>query len=337
MRHSSQSQPTIDKPTSTGTGEGNGIGNGSGNGSGQGNGTGAGNGSGNGSGDGSGNGAGNGSGDGSGNGSGDGTGQGSGQGSGDGSGNGAGKGSGEGSGDGAGKGSGKGDGQGSGTGGNGTGGGNGGGNGGGGGGGGGGKSGGGSGPYGLGGGGERARRIVYVLDVSPSMETRIVDAERELSEALHKLVAGESFNIVAFDGKDHPLAKNLLPATPANLELARKFLEDLRLDVKEGYTNGTNLQLVLRKALQIKGVNAVIVITDGEPTMGEKDFATIAAKARSLNVTKARIDCIGLIGTDSNGADNFEAGRLLQRIASDSGGQYRAVEDKPTSDKTAQP
>ena len=187
----------------------------------------------------------------------------------------------------------------------------------------------GGGPYGLPGGGQGARRIVYILDVSPSMETRIGRAEGELRAALDKLVAGESFNIVAFDAKTYAFEKLLVPATPANLARARKFLEDVRLDVQEQRSNGTNLQLALRKALQTKGVNRVVVITDGEPTVGEKDYATIAAKARALNKTGAIIDTVGLIGLHPDGTpENFQAQPLLRQIARESGGESRFVQDE---------
>ncbi len=322
---SSNAAPTPTAPTksnSTGTGKGEGSGEGAG--KGEGNGEGAGKGEGKGAGKGSGEGKGEGSGKGNGNGSGEG------DGNGEGSGKGNGNGSGEGDGNGAGKGNGNGNGNGNGSGdGNGAGGGNGSGAGGGGNGGGGGGKGGG-GPFGVGGGGgQGARRIIYVLDVSPSMEDRMERANAELSQALDNLVPGETFDIIAFDAKAYLLDKALLPATPANLARARKFLEDLRLDVQEGRSNGTNLQLALRRALQTRAVNVVVVITDGEPTIGQTDFAAIAKKARQLNKTKARIDTVGLVGHNPDGSqDTFDAGRLLQQIARESGGQFKAVEDE---------
>ena len=161
------------------------------------------------------------------------------------------------------------------------------------------------------------------------MENRIERANAELRAALDNLVTGEQFDIIAFDAKAYPLDKQLLPATPTNLARARKFLEDLRLDVQEGRSNGTNLQLALRRALQTPGVNVVVVITDGEPTVGQTDFAAIAKKARQQNKTNARIDTIGLVERSADGApDKFGAGRLLQQIARESGGQFKAVEDE---------
>ncbi|WP_123580611.1 VWA domain-containing protein [Abditibacterium utsteinense] len=275
-----------------------------------------------GTGTGSGTGSGKGSGSGSGNGTGTGSGKGSGSGSGTGFGTGSGNGSGTGAGEGAGSGQGKGNGQGDGTGnGSGAGNGDGGGSGGGGGGGGGGNSGGGGsgGPFGIGGGaGEGPRHIVYVLDISRSMEPRIERARRELSDALAGLQPQESFNIVAFYGRFQLFKQKLLDVNPQNIAQAGAFLDSLRLD------NGTNLERAMEKALGTRGVNVVVVITDGVPTYGEQDFDKLARRVRQLNKSKARIFTVGLVGKDPEGIDQtFEATRLLQQIAKESGGEFR--------------
>ena len=162
------------------------------------------------------------------------------------------------------------------------------------------------------------------------MRDRFKRAQSELNAALNELVPGETFGIVAFDQSAYAFDKQLMPATPANIARARQFLEARRLEVQEEVTNGTNLQLALRKALQTRGVNVVVVITDGEPTVGETDHSAIAAKARSQNKAKARIDAIGLVGRDANGDDEgFDAAQLLEQIARESGGQFKEVKDDP--------
>ena len=166
------------------------------------------------------------------------------------------------------------------------------------------------------------------------MESRIAEAQSELQNSLQTLVAGESFTIVAFDAKTYVFQKKLVPATRENVASARKFLEDLKLDVQEKRSNGTDLQRALRVALDIKGINYVEVISDGNSTVGEMNPTVIAAKARSQNKNRARIDTIGLI---ARGETNFEAEPLLQQIARESGGLYRAVKDLVPDDKTARP
>ncbi len=341
-----------------GVGSGKGSGQGAGEGTGQGSGKGAGQGSGNGSGNGSGAGSGQGSGVGAG--QGENNGAGTTQGQGDATGTTAEKGEGESAGDaqgdkgentgdknstrpgegahlgdsekGAAAGSG-GDGGKVGAGGSGSAGGGGGGGGGGGKSGGGGSGGNGNGgasakpaggglPFGLGdgGGGQGPRRIVYLIDVSLSMQPRLARAKQELRDALKTLQANESFNIVSFYGKAWPLSKKMLEANPKNLERGQAFITALRLN------KGTNLENGMINALADPNVNVVVAITDGVPTYGETDFGKLAGRIRQLNRGRARIFTIGLVGKDPDGTDqSFEAAQLLQQVASENNGEYRQV------------
>ena len=266
------------------------------------------NGQGNSSGKGVGDDSGDGQGQGDGSAKGDGTGDKSGLGNGEGNGTDDKEGDGLGNGEGNGRGDGKGDG--SGKGGNG--------NGGNGGSGGGGNGGGGSLPFGLGkGGGSGPRHIVYVLDVSWSMEPRIDRAENELRAALKTLQPNESFGIVALYKKTRVLEKQLLPATPANIAQANRFLNKLILG------DGTNVEGAMMRALSMRGVNVVVLITDGVPNYGEADFDNLARRVRALNTQKARIFTVGLVGKNPDGSDDsFLATRLLENIALQNNGEF---------------
>lgn len=177
------------------------------------------------------------------------------------------------------------------------------------------------GPFGIGsGGGGGPRHIVYVLDVSPSMKTRIDRARQELRNALLTLQPGESFDIIAFGGDTKPLADDLLPASPQNIQQADQFLGSL------DFIPGTDLQDVLYSALAISNVNVIVLITDGVPTVGETDFGKIARHIRKHNLPHARIYTIGLVGKNPDGTDqSFEAAQLLQQLAHDSGGDSRLI------------
>jgi uncharacterized protein with von Willebrand factor type A (vWA) domain len=104
--------------------------------------------------------------------------------------------------------------------------------------------------------------------------------------------------------------------------------------------NGTNLERALNTALSTKGVNVVVVITDGEPTYGvgssasEKDtpaqrqrnFDKLARLVRERNRTGAQIHTVALVGRNSDGTtENFEAARLLENIAAQNGGQFKQI------------
>ena len=82
----------------------------------------------------------------------------------------------------------------------------------------------------------------------------------------------------------------------------------------------------MERVLSMQDVNVVVVITDGVPTLGEKDFAELARRINELNTSHARIYTIGLVGKNPDGSDNsFEAASLLRQIARDSGGSFRLV------------
>ncbi|MGI8765952.1 MAG: hypothetical protein ACR2KM_05505, partial [Gemmatimonadaceae bacterium] len=114
--------------------------------------------------------------------------------------------------------------------------------------------------------------------------------------------------------------KQLLPATPANVAQANRFLDKLKLG------DGTNVEGALVRALSMRGVNVVVLITDGVPNYGEQDFDKLAVRVRALNTQKARIFTVGLVGKNPDGSDDsFLATRLLENIAAQNGGEFKLV------------
>lgn len=179
-------------------------------------------------------------------------------------------------------------------------------------------------PFGLGGGGhgsgEGPRHIVYILDVSGSMISRINRAERELREALAGMGPDESFDIIAFSDGTQPFDTKLVPATPANVSQANEFLNSLRV------LHGTNFEMALRQAFALSGVNVVFIITDGMPSVGETDTKKLLRLTRHLNQGRARIYTVGLVGKDPAGeGDPFEAADFLRQMSRDSGGESKIV------------
>ena len=179
----------------------------------------------------------------------------------------------------------------------------------------------GGGPFGMGtGSGEGPRHIVYVLDISGSMTSRIDRARQELRESLAGLQPGETFNIITFSDKVHTFDDRLDPATPSMIRRADYFLGTLQV------IGGTNLDDALSRALTMPGVNVVFVMTDGVPTQGETNFRRIARDARALNANHARIYTVGLVGKNPDGTDDsFEAADLLRQISRESGGVSKIV------------
>lgn len=164
------------------------------------------------------------------------------------------------------------------------------------------------------------RHVVYVLDVSLSMPTRIAQAKEELRTALETLGQSETFGLVAFDKQAHPFQSGMAAVTPESIAQAQAWLDAQELG------EGTNLEAALRFALGQPDVNTVVVLTDGVPTVGESNADKLARLARRLNTNRARIYTIGLVGKNPDGSDeSFEAAGLLQRLARESGGESRLI------------
>ena len=167
------------------------------------------------------------------------------------------------------------------------------------------------------------RHIVYLLDVSPSMESRIDRARQELRNALATLQPGESFDVVAFSGGLQPFEHTLTPVTPETIAGANRFLDSVKL------SPATNLEHAVKAVLGMRGVNVVVIITDGVPTVGEPNFDKLAREIDNLNRNRARIFTVGLVGIDPGDPTapdpTFHATRLLEQIARDNNGSFRLI------------
>lgn len=164
------------------------------------------------------------------------------------------------------------------------------------------------------------RHVVYVLDISGSMTSRIDRAEAELRGALDSLQPGETFNIIAFSDRAQPFDTGMASVSPSMIRQAANFLTTLQVD------GGTNLEGAMTRALSLPDVNEVVVLTDGVPTIGETNFKKLARLIRERNRNHARISTVGLVGKNPDGTDDsFEATHLLQQIADESGGASKLV------------
>ena len=179
------------------------------------------------------------------------------------------------------------------------------------------------GPFGVptGGGGSGPRHIVYVLDVSGSMATRIDRVREELRAAIAGLRPGESFDVLAFSDDVRRFENHLIDATPDNIARAKSFVNSLQP------LRGTNLQSAMRDALGMPGVNVVFLISDGVPSVKETNPGKLRREIRNRNRAGARIYTVGLAGYNpvQGGVSDFEAAGLLRGIAEDSGGTYKTV------------
>lgn len=172
------------------------------------------------------------------------------------------------------------------------------------------------------------RDLTFVLDVSGSMSgTKLAQAKAAGRQLLATLGERDRFRLIDFSTDVREFRDGFVPATAANVAAAGRYLEALEAE------GSTNIAGALRSALGERALEGpsggrvaatgrlslVLFVTDGEPTVGERDpeaLATLAADRRGA----ARVFTFGL-GADVNAA-------LLERVALEGRGTAHFV--RPT-------
>jgi Ca-activated chloride channel family protein len=165
------------------------------------------------------------------------------------------------------------------------------------------------------------KTVVFVVDRSGSMSgKKIEQAKGALRFVLNNLREGDLFNVVAYDNSVESFAPELQRFDDSSRKAALGFVEGL-------YAGGsTNIDGALQAALaQLQDdsrPNYIVFLTDGLPTVGERNEAKIADIARQRNKVRARVFTFG-VGYDVNS-------RLLDNLARVCFGQSHYV--RPNED-----
>ena len=171
---------------------------------------------------------------------------------------------------------------------------------------------------------DQGTSIVYVLDCSESMSetfsTRHLSpfyvAKSELLTSLQALSSKQSFQVIQFNNKAHPLllrgAKKpqLYVANSSNMALARHQIDGFRAD------GGTNRKLALSAALELHP-DVIYLLTD-VGSAGLAELELVSDVARMNKGSNARIHCIEFGKHGESPFDNF-----LKKIARQNRGSYR--------------
>jgi Ca-activated chloride channel homolog len=168
---------------------------------------------------------------------------------------------------------------------------------------------------------EFPKTVIFVVDKSGSMSgEKIEQAKGALKFVLNNLREGDVFNIVAYDSAIESFRPELEKFSDTTRRQALAFVEGLFAG------GGTNIHDALSTALnQLQDRNRpsyVIFLTDGLPTIGERNEAKIAAAAKKANEVRARLLNFG-VGYDVNS-------RLLDRLARENYGASEYV--RPSDD-----
>lgn len=153
--------------------------------------------------------------------------------------------------------------------------------------------------------------IVYVLDTSGSMgyNDRLLQAKKELAKSLTQLSPNFRFNLVTYSCELRRLFPQLVPATDEYKYIAISYLMQL------GCNGGTGTGPAVALALRDREVQAVVLLTDGEPNCGADGMNGHRAMIRTHNLQGATINVFGI---DANG--DYRA--FCMNVAADSGGSY---------------
>ncbi|MFN2454220.1 MAG: VIT domain-containing protein [Pyrinomonadaceae bacterium] len=185
-----------------------------------------------------------------------------------------------------------------------------------------------------------AKDIVFVIDTSGSMaeENKLEKARAALLFGIRNLRADDRFNVVSFAGEEHLMSTRLVAADNAGRGRGMDFVQSLRSN------GGTNINDAVLAALRQFDVanrpKMIVFLTDGLPTVGETNIASIVnnvhdANARSTNARNAHASNVQSRNATRSGIRLFTFGvgydvntQLLDKLAAENGGAADYVEPK---------
>jgi len=141
------------------------------------------------------------------------------------------------------------------------------------------------------------RDVVYVVDTSGSMGGgKIAQAKAALKRGVSLLRARDRFRILAFSTEVRPFRDGWTDASEESNRAALDWIDKLEAN------GGTAIDEALAKALEAGDparLGLVVFLTDGLPTVGERDGKRIVANAKARNAASMRVFCFG-VGFDQD-------------------------------------
>ncbi len=158
----------------------------------------------------------------------------------------------------------------------------------------------------------------FVLDTSGSMAGNKIEQARDAGVFfVDNLNPQDRFNVVAFDDVIDPLFGQPQAVTATTQSQATSFVQGLYAD---GLTDiDTALRTALSSPFEDSFARILVLLTDGEPTVGDRNPSQILANVKQANTHHTRIYPFG-IGSDVNKS-------LLIALANASGGQAQFLAD----------
>ncbi|XP_032893207.1 inter-alpha-trypsin inhibitor heavy chain H3-like isoform X2 [Amblyraja radiata] len=168
------------------------------------------------------------------------------------------------------------------------------------------------------------KNVVFVIDRSFSMRgLKFKQMKVALFRILEDMDANDHFTIIIFDSTVDTWRASFVQATPENVLQAKKYIHYLQLGAETNINDSLLLAVTLldtahkQKQLSEKSVSMIILLTDGDPNVGEKNPSKIQINVKNAIMERYSLYCLGF-GFDVD--YNF-----LEKMALANGGVARLI------------
>ncbi|MGE0710615.1 MAG: VWA domain-containing protein [Planctomycetota bacterium] len=167
----------------------------------------------------------------------------------------------------------------------------------------------------------RSERVVFVIDVSGSMEgERLAKCKAQLTQCISGLTARSSFTVLVYSNQIRPWNARLQPATPQNKASAVSFVETLRA------TGNTCTRKAMLQALEVADADTVVLLSDGMPT-GTKPDGKAYSEAEVLDdVSAENTRRQREIHTFGFGTKGSQLADFMENLAKKNHGRFTAID-----------
>ncbi|XP_048211798.1 inter-alpha-trypsin inhibitor heavy chain H4 [Perognathus longimembris pacificus] len=144
------------------------------------------------------------------------------------------------------------------------------------------------------------KNVIFVIDNSGSMTGRKIQQTREsLIQILNDLSPRDQFNLIVFSGEATQWKSSLVPASAENVQEATSYAASIRAQ------GGTNINAAMLMAVQLlessnraellpsQSISIIILLTDGDPTVGETDPTRIQKNVQEAIGGQYSLFCLG--------------------------------------------
>uniref|UniRef100_A0A8C8R7Z7 Inter-alpha-trypsin inhibitor heavy chain 5 n=1 Tax=Pelusios castaneus TaxID=367368 RepID=A0A8C8R7Z7_9SAUR len=172
------------------------------------------------------------------------------------------------------------------------------------------------------------KNVVFVLDSSASMVgTKLRQTKDALFTILQDLRPEDHFNIIGFNNRIKIWQQDqLVPVTPNNIRDAKKYIHNMSptggTDINKAVLTSAKLlnNYIAQNDIDARSVSLIIFLTDGRPTVGEKQSSKILSNTKEAIHEKFCLFTLG-IGNDVDY-------KLLERMSLENCGMMRRIQEE---------